>query len=237
MNSSRIIDPRSQAPAWERVATPSPKTKNERLKTMKSLTNPYRRCDGVTRRDVLRVGGLTALGLGIGDILKMRRASAANGSSSSTKAKSCILIWLDGGPSHLETFDLKPDAPKEVRGPLAPISTNLPGVQISECLPKLAQRMDKIAVIRSMTSPLGEHNFGTHYLLTGYKPTPVLDYPAFHAVSAHLRAARGILPANIAIPEYRVGGGRFNGEEDNPCNGDCSSADHCRTGFTLSHAG
>ncbi len=169
--------------------------------------NPLSRCDGVTRRDLLRVGGLTALGLGIPDIFSMRQASAGQ----SGKAKSCILIWLDGGPSHLETFDLKPNAPKEVRGPLEPISTSIPGVQISECLPQIAQRMDKITVVRSMTSPLGEHNFGTHYLLTGYKPTPVLQHPSFHAVGTHLHASRGVLPSNVAIPQYRVGGGRFSG--------------------------
>ena len=172
--------------------------------------NPFRRCDGITRRDVLRVGGLTALGLGIPDILAMRHASA-NDAGPTPRAKNCILIWLDGGPSHLETFDLKPSAPAEVRGPLTPISTSLPGVQLSECLPETARRMDDVAVIRSMTSPLGEHNFGTHYLLTGYKPTPVLEYASFHAVGAFHRTEPGVLPSNIAVPDYRVGGGRFTG--------------------------
>lgn len=170
-----------------------------------------RRCDGIARRDVLRMGGLTALGLGIPDVLSMRRASANDAGAPAARAKNCILIWLDGGPSHLETFDLKPSAPVEVRGPLEPISTSLPGVQVSECLPETAQRMDDVAVIRSMTSPLGEHNFGTHYLLTGYKPTPVLEYASFHAVGAHHCEEPGVLPTNVAVPSYRVGGGRFTG--------------------------
>jgi hypothetical protein len=127
-------------------------------------------------------------------------------------ARSCILIWLDGGPSHLETFDLKPDAAKEVRGPLEAIATAVPGILISECLPQTAQRMNDFAVIRSMTSPLGEHNLGTHYLLTGYRPAPVLEYPSFHAVAnQRLRGVNATLPNNVAIPDYRVGGAKFSG--------------------------
>ena len=171
------------------------------------------RCDGVTRRDLLRVGGLTAFGLGLGSWLQFRRASAANSPLAVRKqtAKSCILIWLDGGPSHLETFDPKPDAPTEVRGPLETIATKLPGVRISECLPRTAAMLDKLAIIRSMTSPLGEHNFGTHYLMTGYKPTPVLEYPTYGAVLAHVQSQSNVLPPNIAVPSFRVGGGRLTG--------------------------
>ena len=137
--------------------------------------NSWRRCDGVTRRDLLRVGGLTALGLGLGDFFRLRQAMAADkpaGQSSpgTARAKSCILIWLDGGPSHLESFDPKPDAPEEVRGPLSSIATDQPGIRIGECLERTSRLTNKLAIIRSMTSPLGEHNFGTHYLVTGYKP-------------------------------------------------------------------
>src|SRR6056297_2360214 len=134
-----------------------------------------KRCDGVTRRDGLRIGGLTAMGLGLGDLLRLRRLSAAE-NRPVAKAKSCILVWLDGGPSHLETFDLKPDAPQEVRGPFQPIATNVSGISISEHLPRTAAIMNRIALVRSMTSTLGEHNFASHYLLTGYKPSPALTY-------------------------------------------------------------
>lgn len=170
----------------------------------------YKRCDGHTRRDLMRVGGLTALGLGLGDFFQLRRTAAAT-ASIAPKAKSCIVIWLDGGPSHIETFDPKPDAPSEVRGPLASIGTSVPGIQISECLPNTAERFDKVAVVRSMTSPLGEHNFGTHYLMTGYKPTPVLEYPTFGATLAHVREAEGVLPPNIAVPNFRIGGSKLSG--------------------------
>lgn len=160
-----------------------------------------KRCDGVIRRDLVRVGGLSALGIGLGDFFQMQRACAGE-TSSPGPAKSCIVIWLDGGPTHLEMFDPKPDAPLEVRGPLETIQTKLPGVRIGECLPRTAAIMDNIAVIRSMTSPLGEHNFGTHYMMTGYKPTPALDYPTYGATLAQVRRQSGVLPPNIAVPHF-----------------------------------
>ena len=174
--------------------------------------NVTKRCDGVSRRDFLRIGGLAALGLGLGDFFHLQRAFAGN-NTLTAKAKSCILIWLDGGPSHLETFDPKPDAPQEVRGPLKTIPTNVTGVRISECLERTAGIMDKIAIIRSMTSPLGEHSLGTQYLMTGYKPTPALEYPTFGATLTYIRSQNGkessgnaaastALPPNIAVPNF-----------------------------------
>jgi hypothetical protein len=123
------------------------------------------------------------------------------------RAKSCILIWLDGGPSHLETFDLKPDAPTEVRGPFSPIASSVPGIQLSEYLSRTANVMQHVAVIRSMTSTLGEHNFASHYLLTGYKPTPALVYPGMSAVVTHLNTTTSALPANIALQRPNGMGG------------------------------
>jgi hypothetical protein len=184
-----------------------------------------RRCDGITRRNFVRVGGLSAFGLGMADLLALRSAAAepaplaaASGTpqrafptARTAKASRAILIWLDGGPSHLETFDLKPDAPREVRGPFQPIATSVPGIQICELLPKLATRMQHAAIVRSVTSPLGEHNLGTHYLLTGYPPTPALEYPAIGSVVAHLDTAERTLPSHIAVPNFGVGGKRYSG--------------------------
>jgi hypothetical protein len=159
----------------------------------------------------VRVGSLTALGFGLTELFHARHSVTAN-MLAPRVARSCILIWLDGGPSHLETFDLKPDAASEVRGPFQPISTAVPGTQICELLPRTAQVLDRVAIIRSMTSPLGEHNFGAQYLLSGYKPSPVIDYPSVGSVVAHLHGERGILPNNIAVPTFRVGGGRLSGQ-------------------------
>ena len=191
----------------------------------------HRRCDGLSRRGAIQLGSLTAFGLGLPQI---GRAFSVSGSAGS--ARNCILVWLDGGPSHLETFDLKPNAPSEVRGPLGAISTSVSGISISECAPQLAQRMNDVAVIRSMTSPLGEHNLGTHYLLTGYRPTPALDYPSFQAVASHQFAeSDSVLPRNIAIPEYRVGGGKYAGHGFLPSEfGPFSiGADPAKSGFSV----
>ena len=164
---------------------------------------------GLSRRDFVRVGGLSALGLSLPTILHARMAKGEEAAKS--KAKSCILIWLDGGPSHLETLDLKPEAPAEVRGPFAAIPTVVEGIRICEHLPKLAERMKHAAIIRSMTSPLGEHNLGTHYLLTGYEPTTALEYPVMGSVVGHLRGEGAALPPHIAVPDFRVGGRNLSG--------------------------
>lgn len=133
------------------------------------------------------------------------------GDENNPTAKSCILVWLDGGPSHLETFDPKPEAPAEVRGPLGVVRTTVPGMVFSEGMPQLAKLAHHLTVIRSMTSPLGEHNFGTHYLMTGYKPTPALEYPAYGSIVSHLRNTDHVLPGHIAVPTFRVGGSDFRG--------------------------
>ncbi len=168
-----------------------------------------RRCDGVVRRDFLRVGGLTALGFGLGDLFAAERALADSAAAGARKAKarSCILIWLDGGPSHLDTFDPKPEAPAEIRGPFGSIPTRLPGVRLGELLPRIAGMLDRIALLRAVTSPFGVHNFAVQYLMTGYKPTPALEYPTLGSNVAYVRseiekkARLGVLPANIAIPD------------------------------------
>lgn len=158
----------------------------------------------IPRRDFLCVGGLTALGLGLTDLIPTQTALAAR-----AKAKSCILIWLDGGPSHLDSFDPKPLASREVRGPFDTLSTSVAGIEISELLPHTATLMQHAAIVRSMTSPLGEHNFGTHYLLSGYKPTPALKYPAIGSVVSHLDTRVRDIPSHVAVPNMRVGGGKF----------------------------
>jgi hypothetical protein len=174
---------------------------------MSAIRNPQSAiCHRPSRRDFVRIGALSAFGLGLPTLFAPRAVAAP-----AAKAKRAILIWLDGGPSHLETFDVKPDAPQEVRGPLAAIETNVAGIRISECFPKLAQRMQHAAIIRSLTSPLGEHNLGTHYLMTGYPPTPALEYPAIGSVVAHLDQAERTLPRHIAVPNFGVGGRRYSG--------------------------
>lgn len=169
------------------------------------------------RRDIIKAGVLTALGLSLSDLTRHAPAASVNPFFANRKtAKSCILLWLDGGPSHLETFDLKPDAPAEVRGPFQSIETSVPGISICELLPKTAKIAKHLAIIRSMTSPLGEHGIANHYLLTGYKPTPAIQYPSYGAVAAHLKSASSALPPYVAVPEARSAGAGFLGASFEP---------------------
>src|SRR5437870_7869122 len=126
-------------------------------------------CDGVKRRDFLKVGAIGA-GLSLSGYLRL----AAAGEVTGAKAKSAIFINLGGGPSHMDTFDLKPDAPKEYRGEFKPTATNVSGVEICEHLPKLAHCADKFALLRGVSHTLAAHELGTLYLNTGNPPTPAL---------------------------------------------------------------
>jgi uncharacterized protein DUF1501 len=156
----------------------------------------HRTCDGVTRRDFLRVGTLTFLGLALPDFFRMQAALGAPGA----KTKSCILLWMAGGPSHVDTFDPKPSAGMDIRGPFGAIPTSVAGIQISEYLPLLAKQMDKFAIVRSVTSPEGSHERATHYLLTGYRVLPTLEYPGYGSVVAAESEFRNGLPPYVAIP-------------------------------------
>jgi len=140
-------------------------------------------CDRVTRRNFLRIGALGA-GLSLADLL---RADAA--STERKRPKSVILIYLVGGPPHLDMFDLKPNAPREVAGPFRPISTNVPGVDICEHMPLLARRMDRVAVVRSITDCQAEHDAFQSY--TGRDPKQIVPggWPTIGATVARLQGA------------------------------------------------
>jgi hypothetical protein len=140
------------------------------------LGSPSRLCDGLCRREMLRAGGLSLLGLSAGDLLRQEAARAASSPSpadpSFGKAKACILLYLYGAPSQLETYDPKPRAPVEIRGQFQPIDTAVPGLQICEHLPQLARVLDRATVVRSMTHPYNIHSAA--YALTG---VPQVDIP------------------------------------------------------------
>ena len=152
-------------------------------------------CDGIKRRDFLRAGALGA-GLSLSGYLRL----ASAGELKQAKAKSAIFINLTGGPSHMDTFDLKPNAPSEVRGQFNPIKTNVPGVEFSEHLPKLAQCADKFAILRGVTHTLAAHELGTEYVNTGSRPLPSLEYPGYGAVVTKELGGPQDLPPFVAIP-------------------------------------
>lgn len=119
-------------------------------------------CDGVSRRDFLRIGGLAMGGLTLGDLLRCD----ARAESKASRHKSVIMIWLPGGPSHMDTYDLKPNAPAEYRGEFRPIASTVPGMDFCEHLPRHAAIADKLAVIRSVTGAVSEH--ASALLMSGY---------------------------------------------------------------------
>jgi Protein of unknown function (DUF1501) len=165
-----------------------------------------RECPGPKRRDVLKIGMLSAFGLGLDDLLRAR-ASAYQGHGGKAelpiiRAKSCILIWLAGGPSHIDTFDPKPDASGDIKGEFKPIDTCVPGLQISEVFPTLAKCMDKVTLVRGMTSPESDHDRAAHHMLTGYRPSPALVYPSYGSAVARVRGFdKSTLPPYAAIPD------------------------------------
>ncbi|MCS6851738.1 MAG: DUF1501 domain-containing protein [Gemmataceae bacterium] len=156
----------------------------------------YRTCDGLTRRDFIRVGILGSSGLTLADYL--RRLDA--GTVAPAKGKSAIFVYLGGGPTHLDTFDMKPDAPAEVRGEFRPIHTNVPGIEICEHLPRLARCADKFAIVRGVSHTLAGHELGTMYLNTGNRPIPSLVYPGYGAVISKELPGDPDLPHFVAIP-------------------------------------
>ena len=168
----------------------------------------FSRCDGVSRRDFLHVGLIGGVGLSLAEWFKLRAATApARGSGERlARAKSCILIWLDGGPSHIDTFDPKPEAPSEVRSPFGSIRTAIPGVHVCEHLPLTAKVMGNVALIRSLTHELGNHDTGARFLLTGHRPVPSFQSPSLGSLVAHETGFKAALPPYVAIPGDGVGG-------------------------------
>jgi hypothetical protein len=178
-------------------------------------------CQGMTRRDCLRLGLGALWGGGLAHALRLR---AWAGTAESPAAKSCILIWLDGGPTHYETFDPKPEAPKEIRGEFEPIHTKAPGVLLSQHLKRLAALADKLAVVRSIRHNQGNHGAGNHYMMTGAPPRIpvgcgafVSFHPSLGSVVAHERGAPAGMPAYFSLPQMsRSGGPNFLGAKYAP---------------------
>jgi hypothetical protein len=180
---------------------------------LRILGSPGRLCDGWTRREMLRVGGLSLFGLGLGDFLRLSNAQASvpQRPKSFGRARSCILLYLYGSPSQLETFDPKPDAPPEIRGELKAIRSALPGLDVGELLPSAAKVMDRVTVVRSLTHPYPIH--GAAFALTGVpqidipmelNPRDGRHWPFIGSVVDYLGRREGrkapAVPANVALP-------------------------------------
>ncbi|MFN0197465.1 MAG: DUF1501 domain-containing protein [Planctomycetaceae bacterium] len=182
---------------------------------LRILSSPKTLCNGMTRRDLLQVGGSTFFGIGLADVLAtQRQASAAQaaGAASFGRAKNCIVLYLYGSPSQLETVDMKPEAPIEIRGSMKPIPSSLPGLDVCELMPESSKIMDKVTVVRSLTHPYPIH--GVAYAMTGIpvidvgmelRPDDVNHHPYFGSVVEFVdrqqrKGAMGDFPQNVALP-------------------------------------
>jgi len=166
---------------------------------LRFLGSSHAFCDGVSRRDFLQIGAFGA-GLSLADMLRLQSASAANAKKQPSRSnKAAIMIYLPGGPSHMDMYDLKPDAPKEYRGEFNPIKTNVPGVQICEHFPLQAKMWDKLACIRSIVS-VGEHS--DSLVMTGYSEqvNRTANHPCVGSVISRLRSeTNGAVPPFVSL--------------------------------------
>ena len=175
----------------------------------------HRHCDGITRRQMLRLGGTGWLGgLTLPRLLELQAEAAA---PRPARAKACIFLMLEGGPSHIDMWDLKPEAPAEIRGPFQPISTVVPGTHISEILPLCSQVVDKLTILRSHSHKDNAHQTGRHWVLTGYPPSfadgqakgvPFNElYPSIGSIVSRELGRGGSVPPYIEMPNALGPGG------------------------------
>jgi len=188
---------------------------------------PQKYCDGFSRRSFLQIGVAGMAAAGLPRLLQAKEESAAAGISA--KDTSVILLWLDGGPGHMDMYDMKPEAPAEYRGIWSPIQTNVPGMEITELFPLQAKVADKFSIVRSLHHDTGDHFTGGHWMLTGRGAgvsgaNSAGKYPFFGSIATKMTGPRQPgLPANIAVPYamsigLRPGyfGGHYLGVQYNP---------------------
>lgn len=175
-----------------------------------------RNCAGITRRSFVQVGALGAFGLSLPSLLQSEARAEAR--AAAAKDVNVILIWLDGGPSHIDMFDPKPEAPVEIRGEFGAVETNVKGIRVSDQLPRLAKVTDKYSILR-ITSRDSSHGTGNHYFLTGWKFTPAITHPSYGAVYAREKGFRnGMPPYAIVGGVGQYTGGGYMGAVYNPFN-------------------
>lgn len=181
----------------------------------------------VSRRDMLQAGAIGLMGLSIADVLALRASQSSTSTARLSPPKSVIYIFLSGGLAQHDSFDPKPDAPDMIRGEFSPIRTRIPGVLMCEHLPKLAERIDKWAMVRSLTHPSNDHSLGHHIMLTGRSQAPIGfnpslprpgDFPSIASLAGNLTPQRNGLPSAAVVPfnyihhTFRIIPGQFAGE-------------------------
>src|SRR5262245_8228468 len=162
-------------------------------------------CEGFHRRDFLKIGAGGLFGLSLPELLRCEAQSAKT--AKGCRADAVIMVWLAGGPSAIDMWDLKPNAPEGIRGQFKPIATKVNGLQWSEHLPKMAQAADKVTLVRSINHTVPAHGPGTIFMTTGNQPTAALQYPSLGSLAARL------LPVDGEVPPY-IGVGGKNGASE-----------------------
>jgi len=173
------------------------------------LPQTLRHCQGVSRRSFLQVGALGGLGLSLPTFLAAK-AQASGSPSASSGAVNCIVIWTQGGTSHHDTFDPKPQAPVSVKGEFGVIDTAVPGVQFTEIVPRMAQELHRFGLLRSWNPKNGSHGVADQYVLSGQKFNPAIHYPTMGSVISHQLGFKSAMPPYIQLSnamDKRFGGG------------------------------
>ncbi|MFM9960352.1 MAG: DUF1501 domain-containing protein [Planctomycetaceae bacterium] len=173
------------------------------------LTGTTRDCERVTRRSFLQVGSLAGLGVSLPMALAAKQAAAKTGSSSGSDVN-CILIWTQGGTSHHDTFDPKPEAPVNVKGEYSVIDTAVPGVQFTEILPNMARELNRYGLLRGWNPLNGSHGTADQWVMSGRKFNPAMTYPTYGSVVSHHHGFKSVLPPFVQLGtsvDRRFGGG------------------------------
>ncbi|MCC6417721.1 MAG: DUF1501 domain-containing protein [Gemmataceae bacterium] len=165
-------------------------------------------CEGFYRRDFLKIGAAGLFGLNLPDLLRLEaqaRARETSARGSGRRANSVIMIWLAGGPATIDIWDIKPNAPDNIRGEFRQIPTRAAGVQISEHMPRTAQVMDKCTLVRSLHHTIPSHGVATVFMTTGNRPTPALQYPSLGSLVTRLMPAQPGVPPYVTFSQLRNG--------------------------------
>jgi uncharacterized protein (DUF1501 family) len=178
-----------------------------------------RDCEGIRRRTFLKIGSLAGLGVALPTVLAQKKALARAGQSS--RDTNCILIWTQGGTSHHDTFDPKPEAPVSVRGEFSAIKTAVPGIQFTEICPRMAKELKRFAILRSWNPQNGSHGTADAEVMTGHKFNPAMIYPCYGSVVSQQKGFKTVMPPFVQLGDsmdHRNGGGiaGYLGLEHNP---------------------
>lgn len=176
----------------------------------RSYGQPLHVCDGLTRRELLRVGGLSLIGLNVSDLACLRAVSAPTPATQRRRRNACVFLFLFGGPSHIDLWDMKPEAPAEIRGTFRPVATSVPGIRICEHLPRLARVMDHVCLLQSMTHRMNVHGPACSEVFSGreYFGPPTTDqasredWPSLSSMVMRYGSAHGGLPRSVVLPWY-----------------------------------